>query len=569
MRHHDAVGASRLVPDTAAYLRRAGSWREAGQPVSDRDIRGAIGLAVHSILTPCGEVCHGSERGGRSVARYAVEMKVGIACTVVGASALTGCSLLYNPNNLPAAVSDAAAPPDLYVLVRPDLLELDAAGPPMLFEGQGTGGSRPAILAITGTNLAEDASVALLPADGQSPAPMIQIDNAHAGHAPGVLAVPVTLAIDTSRGTTGMSDVALTVQVTQMSPGGPVVKTLEGRVVLRNLPELDAPITNSAALAPLYSRVQVKAGLSFTASAASAIVRAVSSIDVGDVHADGNGAAPGPGGAGGGASQAAGGGLGGGKPGTLVDLSHLSLLVAGSGGGFAQAGATGQPSNPGGAAYGDDLLVSYSSSTSSSGGGGGGASPGGGGGGTLELTAGGTLTTGNIAANGAMGGMGSLLAGAAGGGSGGVIVLRSGGPAKLGAISASGGAGGTTAPNGGGGGGGGRLQYDVPSIVGTVPMMPVASRQGAAFLEGIPLITNDPRQTLQLTGAVANDLSFKVFVLDAASITTEETTVTFAASMVAIKPTLNVGYNRVCVTPPLGNPSISESTNCIEIAYVP
>ena len=502
-------------------------------------------------------------------ARYAVAMKVGIACTVVATSALMGCSLLYNPNNLPAATVaaiDAAVPPDLYVLVRPDLLELDTALPPVLFEGQGTGGSRPAILAITGNNLAEDATVALVPVDGQSPAPMIEVDNAQAKHAPGVLAVPVTLPIDTSRGTAGVSDVALTVQVTQMAAGGPVVKTLEGRVVLRNLPELDAPIPSSAALAPLYSRVLVKTSWSFTTSATKAIVRAVSSIDVGDVHADGSGAAPGPGGAGGGATLGAGAGPGGGRPGTLVDLMHVALLVAGSGAGFAQVGAVGQPSNPGGAAYGDDLLTVYSANASS-GGGGGGASPGGGGGGTLELTAGGTLTTGNVSANGATGGAGSLIAGAAGGGSGGVIVLRSGGPAKLGTISVSGGLGGTMTSSGAGGGG--RLRYDLAAIAGTPPGMPATSRQGPAFLEAIPPITNDPRQALQLTGAVANELSFKIFVLDASGITTEQTTVTFAASSVAIKPTLNPGYNRVCVTPPLGNPSIAESTNCIDIAYVP
>lgn len=164
--------------------------------------------------------------------------------------------------------------------------------------------------------------------------------------------------------------------------------------------------------------------------------------------------------------------------------------------------------------------------------------------------------------------MGALLAGAAGGGSGGVIVLRSGGPAKLGTVSASGGRGGTMT-QAGGDGGGGRLRYDVPSFAASLPMMPVASRRGAAFVEAIPPITHDPRQAMQLISAAASDLSFKVFVLDAAGITTDATTVTFGTPSAGIKPTLNAGYNRVCVTPPLGNPTILESTNCIDIAYVP
>jgi hypothetical protein len=494
-------------------------------------------------------------------------MKVGIAC-IVGASALTGCSLLYNPNNLPVAANDAsAAPLDLYVTARPDLLELIAVGPPVLFEGQGTGGSRPAILAITGENLADDASVVLVPVDGSSP-PTIEIDNVSAAHAPGVLVVAVTLPIDTNRGTTGASDLALTVQVSQASSTGTVTKTLEGKLVLRNLPELDAPITSSASLAPLYSRVQVKGSLSFTSNAAKAVVRAVSSIDVGDVHADASGQAPGPGGSAGGGTLAPGAGVSGGKPGTLVDLSHLSLVVAGSGGGFGQAGTMGQPSNPGGAVSGDELLVTYAGNASS-GGGGGGANAGGGGGGTLELTAGGTLTAGNITANGGVGGAGALLAGAAGGGSGGAIVLRSGGPAKLGAISASGGPGGTATSNNGGAGGDGRLRYDVPSFAGAAPAMPAMHRRGVAFAEGSPLIAHDPHQVLQLTSDVASALSFKVVVLDAAGATTEATSIMFATPSVMIAPTLGVGYNRVCVTPPLGNPGIAESTTCLDLAYVP
>src|SRR4051812_13522120 len=105
-------------------------------------------------------------------------MKVMSTCTVVGAWALGACSILYNPNNLPDPKADAA--PDAPTVVDACQLGLEAAGPQVLFEGQGTGGSRPAILAISGRNIAQDATVALVPMDAQGTAPMINIDNEHA-----------------------------------------------------------------------------------------------------------------------------------------------------------------------------------------------------------------------------------------------------------------------------------------------------------------------------------------------------------------------------------------------------
>lgn len=486
-----------------------------------------------------------------------------ISHLAAGAVALTGCSLLYNPNNLPSPEVDAFVPVD------PTALSLDGVGPIHLYEGQGTGGSRPAILAITGSNIAADAVVSLVPAGGQTaaPAPMLELDHASARRAASVVAVPVTVPIDPSR---SEGDLQLTVQITQMTPEGPLTRTLEGvHVIVHSLPELDAPITGApppSAGFYAYSRVNVPDGLTFAARAAAppVIIRAVSSIALGDVHVDAAGQTPGPGGAAGGAKLKSGSGPGGGMPGTLLDGG---LVSGGSGGGFGQAGGKGDLGNAGGAATGDELLTRLATNTSS-GGGGGGVNPGGGGGGVIELTAGGTLTIGTLTANGGIGGDGGVLAGAAGGGSGGAILLRSGGPAKVAMIQASGGLGGTTTANGGAGGGG-RLRYDVPSFLDATPAMPVASRRGVAFLPDIPLITNDSRLEMPVISDVAPDVDFHVYVFDAKDVNTHMTVLTFPTPSVPVRPTLTVGYNRVCVTPPKGDPRVAESTNCIELAYVP
>lgn len=491
-------------------------------------------------------------------------MKVmSVACAVVGASISMGCSLLYNPNNLPALEVDAAV--DAHI-VAPDLLALTAVGPLVLLEGQGTGGSRPAILAIEGNDIASDATVTLVPVAAQGPAPVIEVDNAHAVHALGgtVLAVPVTLPVDPDRGTPNPVDVMLTVQVTQMGASGtPVVVPLAGKLTLRNLPELDTAVTEVTALAAKYSQVNVSAGLAFTAhaNASPVAIRAVGSIDfgMGEVHADGGGQTPGPGGNAGGAKGANGGGAGGGRP---AGALSGGLLAAASGGGYGTAGGPGGAignanANPGGLATGDDFIKSYATNTSG-GGGGGDNNPGGGGGGTIELTAGGTLTVGKVSANGGSAG------GNGGGGSGGAIVLRSGANATLGVITVNGGSGGGS----GGGGGVGRVRYDAPSLVGTAPP---GARRGVAFDASggsIPLATHDAHQPLRVVSTIGST-DFKVFVLSEDGTTTASTSVTFGSSSAVITPTLVPGYNQVCVTPPGITPDILESTNCLDIAYVP
>jgi hypothetical protein len=490
----------------------------------------------------------------------------GTACTAL-VSTLAGCSLLYNPNNLPGAKLDAGpmidvappdVPPDMPTDTNVDMPTFLNIGPSTLLEGQGTGGSRPAILAIVGGNFGRDATVTIEPTAGPDPTILIEVDNANIVRSPSgsAIAVPVILPVDPAHGTPAATDVPLTVTVTQMGASQPITLPITGKVTLRNLPELTAPITAMPSPPILYSQVKVTAPIVFAPSATAppAVIRAVGSIDLVEVHADGANGPPGPGGGvGGSTGPGDGGGVGGGKAAILLNLASTA-----SGGGFGEAGGPASglfPVAPG-IASGDDLITRYS--TNGSGGGGGATSVGGGGGGTLELTAGGTLTVGKVSANGGGGG------GSGGGGSGGAIVLRSAGAANLkGDITASGGAG----AGGSGSGGRGRLRYDLPARTGTGAMTAV-KRAGVAFDIDNPLITTDAQQRVRLISEAAST-TWTVSILNARGDTSSSLPLTFGSAAASISPILTFGYNRLCVTPPNSDPTILESTNCIDIAYVP
>src|SRR5258705_560618 len=78
----------------------------------------------------------------------------------LASSGLAGCSLIYNPNNLPGVPSEAGisidappdAPPDAEIVLDadPTMLVLNTIAPSSIDEGQGDGGSRPALIVIGG-----------------------------------------------------------------------------------------------------------------------------------------------------------------------------------------------------------------------------------------------------------------------------------------------------------------------------------------------------------------------------------------------------------------------------------
>lgn len=490
--------------------------------------------------------------------------------SLVALPALSGCSLIYNPGNLPTPVMHDAAEIDAYVAdANPGLVQLLDVGPAVLLEGQGVDGARPAVLALVGHQFVGPVTVELVLPTSLPRTPAITVDNAAQQIAPGrdVVMVPVSIAIDTMIGDTM---IPLSVKISQADGlGGTASATLDNKVQLHMLPELDAPQVDTAVVASkLYSRVKVTSPIAFTAGAGKspAIVRAVSKIEVGAITADANNATPGPGGFAGGAATSEGGGAGGGHAGT-------ALTEGGSGAGFAQDGKPGAGGTSGGPQIGDPLISAYTGADRlpNYGSGGGGASAaGGGGGGTVELSAGGDLVIANVSANAGSGAGG--IAGA-GGGAGGAIVLRSGGTLSLpsgAVVSVAGGARGTGSGGltaNGGAGSEGRIRIDAAAMASAPTITAGALHAGASFDLAAPLATMNVTPSLVIHGSAGDQ--FDARVLDAAGAMTSISSVEISGGQTGMAtPTLQAGYNRVCVSP-RNTGTHPESTTCIDLAYLP
>src|ERR1051325_1731701 len=277
---------------------------------------------------------------------------------------LAGCSLIYNPSNLPDPRSIDAAVVD----ANPCALVIDDVAPRTIDEGQGAGGSAPALVVLHGNNIVNaNLKVELKAKSGTVHLSPVTDAVASTDHT--YAAFTVTAAVDDQLGTAGAVSVPLDIVVTQDAPadGGcmsSATATLAGKLALQGLPELTGKTSiDASALDSKYSKVDL-ATVSFTGSQA-AVVHAVSSINITAAHADASMTVAGPGGNTGttstGACPTAGGGGDIGK-----DANVGTLLSAGGGGGggggstAGMAGATGTNSGGiGGAAgirNGSDLM---------------------------------------------------------------------------------------------------------------------------------------------------------------------------------------------------------------------
>src|SRR5687767_11914431 len=80
---------------------------------------------------------------------------------LICASSLVGCSLLYNPSNLP---SNSDGGPDTPIAdADPSKLQLDMVKSPPLLEGAGQGGSKPQVLVVFGMHITKQATVQVAP----------------------------------------------------------------------------------------------------------------------------------------------------------------------------------------------------------------------------------------------------------------------------------------------------------------------------------------------------------------------------------------------------------------------
>jgi hypothetical protein len=526
----------------------------------------------------------------------------------LASSAIAGCSLIYNPNNLPGVPGEAGeagidappdAPPDAEIILDadPTMLILDSVAPSSIDEGQGDGGSRAALVVIGGRQIIDNNTTVEITADTGTV--LLTLGSPVIAKNGNWIAIAVTAHVDPALDR--VSTRSLTVKVTQTLPpelgGGTKTGSLSGKLTLighdelvpAKLPMAGAKI-NSPALDALYSKVDLS-GLATAVfgGADRAKLRSVSGIKTAALNATG---------ATGTATAVAGeaGGCGGGAPASSAGSCPPSgggagvnngLLNGGGGGGggFASAGSTGDGQGAGGAGSGngDEQITSYDilngiRQNQAGGGGGGGPTlplvgqliPGGGGGaggGSIELTAGGDLTVGTVTANGGPGQSPGLAAGG-GGGAGGLVMLRTGGTLTAGMISVQGGAGGGgNLGNNGGKGADGRVRWDAPA--GGAPPVVAGTRtvhRGPSFLLTTQVFRiTDP--TISVIGTPGD--RFDVSVENEGTIYTGQSTSIADTGMGVFSPPLHQGLNHVCIVLDGGKPKTSEAEKCVDVAFLP
>lgn len=466
------------------------------------------------------------------------------------ASGAVGCSLLYNPSNLPPQ-ADAAPDAEVLVDADPGMLTLTGASPAILLEGTGANGSRSAVLVIEGGNMVQDgAMVSISPAAGATKTPMVMVDNTQiVVEGNGMrLAVPVTLPVDMALGPA--DTIPLDITVTQLAAGAPIAKKLTGKLSIKGLAELDTMAAQTFGAVNEFSFVNLKAGATVNVMAnltAPVVIHSTSSLTIASsitINVSASGQTPGP----------AGGRGGDPGPGGLLNGSK-----GGEGGGPAK----GLPSGGGGGFSAPEGLTSLDNPNRSSGGAGGdgmslGAAggAGGGGGGSIALVADGDLVAGAINAKGDPGTSPSG-ANAGGGGSGGVVYVRAGRNLALGAVDVS--------P--GGNGQAGRARYDAG---GTATVATATMFRGPAFVAP-PLITKEERPTIAVVGAPLKPFQF-YWTDDTGQQIQGPFNQTFPGNGMATLafpsgPGLYRGRNSLCLLV-AGADATSNTRSCIDIAYL-
>ncbi|MEO8704074.1 MAG: hypothetical protein ABI867_28745 [Kofleriaceae bacterium] len=487
---------------------------------------------------------------------------------VLASTVLAGCSLIYNPSNLPTPEADAS--PDsmqdaeIILDADPTQLELERVSPTTIFEGTGTGGSRKALITVHGKQIVPGAKISFS-IHGGGPATKITVDDAATDVAANgfMVAAPITIAVDPAL--TNAMKLRLDVTVTQLAGATEVTRTLSELVVpvadtpvleLQGLDELNVASIALASGVHEYSQVTVSGVITAADNAAPLIVRARGSIALTGADAAGAGRNNGPGG---GLGGAAGGALGTGGTGAGAGGGKAN----GGGAGFATAGAGGTAA---GAPAGDPQLTTLAAPNRGSGGGGGNGGAlnaggaGGGGGGTIELSAGGTLIAGTVTAHGGNGGPNTGLgASDGGGGSGGVVLLRSGVSVAATAVDVAGGTGLNA-------GAVGRIRTDAPNAI---PTTTPAAYRGPSFAETMPLITRNDDLMLNVFGQPDKPIKYVIFNEDRSLVKGPfNGSISPAGSnMFPVDKPLFRGLNTICLQVDAGD-TANDTRNCIDIVYL-
>src|SRR5687768_6883171 len=144
---------------------------------------------------------------------------------------LAGCSLIYNPSNLPErndAGIDSRVDAEIVLDANPAALELERVSPTVIFEGTGSGGGRQALITVHGKHLVPGARISVSAHTGQTEMPMITVDDAKTEVADNgfLVAAPISIAVNADLAAT--EKLRLDVTVTQPDgAGGMVTKTLD------------------------------------------------------------------------------------------------------------------------------------------------------------------------------------------------------------------------------------------------------------------------------------------------------------------------------------------------------
>ena len=513
-----------------------------------------------------------------------------VSSTVAAAMlSLTGCSLIYNPSNLPSPASDAILPdvtPDAPIIpvdADPALLEITDVSPRELLEGQGIDGSRRAVVVVTGANLVAGATVQLTVHAGETGTPLLTVhDEDVVVSTDGLtIAVPVTVAVDPLIGPGVLDGIRLDVAVTQPTSGGPITKTLTQRetaddpiLTLRGLREQLGGGTLTIDLAQprhQFSKIDATA-IAFTGTANIPVIESVSSITVANlISVNASGKTAGVGGGDGGAGGP--GGLVNGSPGS-AGTGDGRGLPSGGGGSFGSQGAAG-PGSPG-SVSGDASLPTLEAPNRGSGGAGGdgvalGAAggAGGGGGGTISITAGGALTFSAISANGGNAGDSNNDGG---GGSGGAVLIRAGT-----SITVSAGGAGITAKDGtspgSGVGGNGRVRFDAGVKATTVASVPPVGHRGAMVDRDTPLVVRDQTPAITFNGQPGSAFSYTVEDVGGTETPRGPVSLTFPNNGTVANHALAVdlfrGVSILCVRVEKSTGTSDAGKNCVAITFIP
>jgi len=482
--------------------------------------------------------------------------------TLIGTLALSGCSLIYNPSNLPSQTADSSIDTPI-ADADPSMLMLKEVKSPVLLEGAGQGGSQPQILVVYGSNITKQAMITLTGSTA------VHLDNttiAIADDGNSFAALVRADYMDAANETDPMKVDPIPLTITVEQPGAPAPVPIGW--TLKPLDQILAsnPTFVPAAAGKMYSHIDISTGvgiISTPGAANKAILRAVGNINVSmavTADADSSTFKPGAGGCAGGAANAAGACFGGGQSG-------------GGGGGFATTGGNNSSNAGAGSASGAPYIPIYDGmddAMNRGGGGGGGGLKGGGGGGVVELTAGGNLNVKTVSANGSDGESATLSLTGGGGGAGGTIVLRAGAMLTMPTgVTFAGGAKGTGLLGSGGVGSIGRWRFDAAAVTGTTTTMTAGPKRGPMIVRPAnPIVEKAEDYMIMVTGNNGDDYQLLITYPNT-QIATGMVHMGADMQTYTLTSKLAVGLNKLCILVPGGNSANDEAQNCIEVAFIP